>query len=157
MYNINIAKWSHLLYAVIAAFVFCSCFYTIPVSLTELEMGIIALVYLVIHVALYQWVDTNCYRAWYAASEQTINHTEHTNMLNRVRHQVDSMGWAITLIDSALIAGVICQMSIGVGNAIVVTGLFSIIGCSFIASNVVHYIQTWIKSEETNCQSTQPV
>lgn len=148
MYSYFAAQRSTLFYAIITVMMFVSCFYTIPLHVNEVEMLALMTVYLVGHVAIYHWVDTTCYRMWLNASEYITNHRKHLVLYDRVRTQVDSLGWAVTLINGCIVAGIVCQIAVGVGNVVLLTGIVSLVGCGYLASCVVEHKEKWFHNQD---------
>lgn len=148
MYSYFAARRSTLFYAIITVMMFVSCFYTIPLHIGDVGMFFLMIVYLVCHVAIYHWVDTTCYRMWLNASEHITNHQKHLASYDRVRTQVDSLGWAVTLINGCIVAGIVCQIAVGVGNVVLLTGIASLIGCGYLAVCVVEHKEKWFRSQD---------
>lgn len=145
MYGYYIARWAPLVYFVLALLMLVSCFFSVPMSLTSFEMFLLMGVYLVGYVAVYHWVDTQCYRMWLSAPEHRNDRQKHLSLYDRVRTQIDSLGWAIMIINSCIVAGVICQISIGVGNVVLIAGVVCFAGCWYVARCVVHHKEKWFR------------
>ena len=148
MYSYFVARWSAVFYAIITAMVFVSCFYTVPINLSDVEMLAVMIGYLAGHVVIYHWVDNACFQMWLCAPEHDTNHQKHLALYSRVRAQIDSLGWAVTLINGCIAAGFICQVAVGVGNAVIFAGIISVVGCGYVASCVMEYREKWFRRQD---------
>lgn len=148
MYSYFAARWSAAFYAIITVMMFVSCFYAVPLHLSNGEMFALMIAYLVGHVAIYHWVDNVCFRMWLRAQEHDTNHQKHLALYNRVRAQIDSLGWAVTLINGCIVAGFICQIATGVGNVVLLTGIVSLVGCGYLANCVVEHKEKWFRQQD---------
>ena len=77
MYSYFAARWSAAFYAIITVMMFVSCFYAVPLHLSNGEMFALMIAYLVGHVAIYHWVDNVCFQMWLCAPEHDTNHQKH--------------------------------------------------------------------------------